>query len=698
MRLRAIAASVVVLIGVAATAATATTAQAAISPRASFTALTVEGAPASYVLRAGHREFIDAQVTADPSPVALILSGNPGGWSVILRAPTSGPLHVGSYQTDRSGGPTTALLDVVGESRGCGGIGAGTVQVHDVAYDPVSQVITSLAATYSMSCGSPESTLVGELRFNSSVDYARFGVAALGTNTAPQTLTVTADRLTTFGTASLEGANADHWHITTDSCSSATLAAGATCAVALAARATSEGGLVADLRLPSAAGDRVVSVTAVGINTAAGAFNPLPPTRVLDTRSGLGATRAPVGSGLEINVPIAGRASIPTTGVSAVVLNVTVVAPTRPGYLTIYPSGTTRPDASSINFPAGWTGANLVTVPMGADGRVRFYNAIGSTQVLADVVGFYHSATSTADPTASGLADFVSTARPYRAVDTRSDGRGPLPGGYHLVQGLDYGPAFNVRIRAFAVNITVVSPGATGYLTTWDGISDPPNASTLNFTRGSVVANMATIPAGRCTTECGSAVPLPSFGVLNTSSAPAHILVDVVGVYFQGVEGDRGWRYQSLPTPTRFVDSRRGLGLPSALGPGSSLPVIAPSAVAGYNTQAIVSNLTAVLPSKVTFLTLWRNDLSAVPPVSNLNAGPGQVLANMAITGVYYANDVRVFNAAGSTNVIMDAAGTMEEYPALVVPQTAKGTAALTPQKRDVAPLPLRVLPRVMHP
>ena len=53
----------------------------------------------------------------------------------------------------------------------------------------------------------------------------------------------------------------------------------------------------------------------------------------------------------------------PTTGVSAVVFNLTAVATTRSGYFTTFPSGKPRPTTSSINFPSGWTGANMVTLP-----------------------------------------------------------------------------------------------------------------------------------------------------------------------------------------------------------------------------------------------------------------------------------------------------------------------------------------------
>ena len=50
-------------------------------------------------------------------------------------------------------------------------------------------------------------------------------------------------------------------------------------------------------------------------------------------------------------------------------LSVVAVAPSSPWYLTVYPGGTTRPNASNINFPAGATTANAVLARFGATGR-----------------------------------------------------------------------------------------------------------------------------------------------------------------------------------------------------------------------------------------------------------------------------------------------------------------------------------------
>jgi hypothetical protein len=71
------------------------------------------------------------------------------------------------------------------------------------------------------------------------------------------------------------------------------------------------------------------------------------------------------------------------------VLNVTVTQPTAQSYLTVFPSGTTRPLASNLNFLAGQTVPNLVIAKVGADGKVAVYNDAGSAHVVLDVVGWY---------------------------------------------------------------------------------------------------------------------------------------------------------------------------------------------------------------------------------------------------------------------------------------------------------------------
>ena len=62
--------------------------------------------------------------------------------------------------------------------------------------------------------------------------------------------------------------------------------------------------------------------------------------------------------------------------------NVTVDQPTSSGFLTVWPTGETQPLASSHNFVAGLTIANLVLAKVGAGGQISIFNNAGQTHVV----------------------------------------------------------------------------------------------------------------------------------------------------------------------------------------------------------------------------------------------------------------------------------------------------------------------------
>ncbi|HEX2117730.1 MAG TPA: hypothetical protein VHF91_00980, partial [Acidimicrobiales bacterium] len=128
---------------------------------------------------------------------------------------------------------------------------------------------------------------------------------------------------------------------------------------------------------------------AEGQATAGAVFSTRVPSRILDTRLGQGAPAARVGPASTLSVQVTGRGGVPGTGVAAVVLNVTVTEPTAVSYLTAWPAGETRPLASNLNYAAGQTVPNLVTVKVGAGGRIHLYNNLGWAHVIADVAGWY---------------------------------------------------------------------------------------------------------------------------------------------------------------------------------------------------------------------------------------------------------------------------------------------------------------------
>lgn len=239
-------------------------------------------------------------------------------------------------------------------------------------------------------------------------------------------------------------------------------------------------------------------------------FTPISPARVKDTRTGLGGGGA-LGAGRTQTLSLAGIGGVPLA-VDAVALNVTVVDPTATGYLTVSPTGTTRPEASNINFAAGATIANLVVAKLGTAGSIDLFNAAGDAHVLVDVFGYYASSGDT----------FVPIA-PVRVFDVRNTGA--FDGDERRDVQIT-GQAVPANATAVAINVTAVDPTATGYLTVFPSGQSQPGSSNLNFTAGRTMAGLAVVKLG-----AGGRLSIYN------SAGRTGVLVDVAGYFSPTASG-----------------------------------------------------------------------------------------------------------------------------------------------------------------
>jgi hypothetical protein len=363
-----------------------------------------------------------------------------------------------------------------------------------------------------------------------------------------------------------------------------------------------------------------------------------------------------VAKGATLTLQVTGRGGVPTTDVAAVALNVTVVAPASGGYVTVYPSGLTRPGVSNVNFSAGHTIANQVTVPVGADGSIKLYNGGGTAHLVADVMGWY--AKDDAVPVA-GYGQSYQLVQPERLIDSRQT-FGKVPAHEWFDLDVSYGDPWNASMTAFAMTVTAVNPGASGYLSAYRPGSSPTATSTLNFRPGVVTPNLAIVRTAPCNgTWCNPGDPIVRF--YNGSSKPVDVLVDAVGFYVDTTL-DNGLRYRPL-TPTRIVDTRVPKGA-TTLYTGSTRLVTAPSSVAGDDTFALSANVTAIKPTKQTYLTLWGQYPSTPrPTISQLNPAAGSTVANAVALEVGPGNKFNVYNHAGTVDVAIDVSGSFEMFP-----------------------------------
>lgn len=215
-------------------------------------------------------------------------------------------------------------------------------------------------------------------------------------------------------------------------------------------------------------------------------YQPLIPTRILDSRGGVGAP-GPLGAESVIELKVAGRGGVPNQGVAAVVLTVTATEATQATFVTVWPGGQSRPTASNLNPSAGEEASNAVIVAPGSDGSIQLYNFAGTVHVVADVTGWF--------PSGSTYRPLV----PERVLDTRAaDETSALgPGDDIAVDVTGVGGVPATGVSAVAVSVTATKVTALTYVTVWPGDRPRPTASNLNPQPGRDVANLviATVAA-----------------------------------------------------------------------------------------------------------------------------------------------------------------------------------------------------------
>jgi hypothetical protein len=379
------------------------------------------------------------------------------------------------------------------------------------------------------------------------------------------------------------------------------------------------------------------SFTTVGSN-----YTPINPQRLLDTRKGIGAPVAKVPAGQSVTVQIAGLDGIPTTA-TAVAVNLTAADATGSGYLAAAPGGDTT-STSNVNYAAGQATANSAIVPLHG-GTITIYNqGAGPADVIADVSGYF----------AKNAGDGYADATLMRILDTRKGIGAPVAqvaanaGIPVTVAGVDGIPS---GVTAVAVHVTVANTTGTGWIGAEANGAGTPGTSVFDYGKGQIVSNTVIVPVAS-----DGKIELYNGG----GDTPVDLLADVSG-YFTATAPNS---YVPI-TPTRMWDTRQL--------PGWTIP-------AGGTEQAFLegdngdtpespfpSNATLVVNATVTnttgsgYLTVYPygTNGSGRPAVSNLDFGPGQTIANLAIlptTGPH--QEVAVFNGStGTADVVFDVFG-----------------------------------------
>ncbi len=283
-----------------------------------------------------------------------------------------------------------------------------------------------------------------------------------------------------------------------------------------------------------------------------------------------------------------------------------------------------------------------------------------------------------AAPASPNLSNYVPL-RPFRILDTRSgscvqcSGLALGPGAKRKLQligvsGLNVGidPIPN-DASAVVLNVTEVGATATSLLTVYPSGGALPQASNLNFGPRTTIPNLVTVTVG----QDGAVVIYNAAGSVN-------VLADVEGYFEPEPPTDVTGEFHQI-APVRVCDTRHNSGTPlcSAKGSVGQTPLILNVTGTGTNAipqtgaEAAVLNLTGLAGAKPTLLSIFPTssngtcayNASHPPPFSTLNLSASEVRANRVMVQLGPSapgganTSICVYNAAGSTNVILDANG-----------------------------------------
>ncbi|WP_329254443.1 hypothetical protein [Streptomyces canus] len=382
----------------------------------------------------------------------------------------------------------------------------------------------------------------------------------------------------------------------------------------------------------------LASSTQASATTASGDFSAISPSAtIVDTRSGLGVSTA-LGAASTNVFQVLGEGGVPSSGVSAVSLDITAANATSSGsYLELWPDGTTRPyPASAIDFSSSADVSNSAIVAVGSDGKIDVSNSSGTADLIVNVNGYF---TSDGDATSPG--GYVPVTQ-SRLVDTRNGTGAPqaqiAPGGTLNVQ-IDGVDGITDEGSVYA-NITVPSPGSAGTLYAY-------------ATGGS--AGQPVVDYKSVTTSQGAVIPVGANGQITlkngSSTQSVDVVLDVYGYFTQASSGDGVF----AAAQGRLLDTRTSTAIPA----DSSVSVM----VAGNDGipasfGAAVLNLTTTGQQNSGYLRVWP---TGQPMPSTTSVGNFQANTSTADLVIAQPGDqgaVSIYNASGGTiQLIVDLQG-----------------------------------------
>ena len=344
------------------------------------------------------------------------------------------------------------------------------------------------------------------------------------------------------------------------------------------------------------------------------------PGRLIETRSGLstvddqqnGIGRRAARQVTTVNVW--NRAGVPT-GATAALVNIGAVNPALQGFITAYPCDADRPDASTLNYPAGQTISNGAAIALSPTGTLCVYTH-RAMDLIVDVTG-YTPADSVVDTNTP--VRLLETRQGLTTIDGESEGIGQRQARQVTAVQVTGRAGIDPTATAAILNIAAINPVLQGFITVFPCGADRPEASTLNYAARQTIAN-------------GGIFALSSSGTICIYTHRAmDLVVDVTG---------------SIPdtdavnpiNPARFLETRQGLttfdGQSKGIGQRAARQVttlqIAGRGTIPNDATSAILNIATINPALQGFITTYPCDVRQ-PDASTLNYAAGQTIANNAV-------------------------------------------------------------------
>ncbi|MBM7790362.1 hypothetical protein [Tenggerimyces flavus] len=404
---------------------------------------------------------------------------------------------------------------------------------------------------------------------------------------------------------------------------------------------------------------------------------PLPPARIVDTRTGLGGSSEMLGEFVPRTYTVTGVGGVPSSGVSAVVLSVTSANSSLDSGLVVWPTGETRPSVTSLSITAGRWSTNTVITKIGPGGQVDVMNRWGETHVMFDVQGFFTDNTVT---TAGGTFVPLNHDRIY---DTRNGTGGsttPLQGGVARdVQVIGVGGVPTTNVSAVAVNITVTNPSADTGLLAWPTGTTRPTVTTLSTNAGRTMSASAQVKVG-----IGGKISVFA------SNGSLDLFVDVQGYYLDNTQIGRDI---FVPITPQRINSQGAMGVGGIRGvkaAGGTNTVTGAVVVRASGVTAVVVSVTATDPQGTGFFTVWPAGATR-PPMSTLSyTASDNNVTNTVIVKPGSDGRINIYSSGGAPGTYVDVQGYYQKQappppPTPAVSSSTQPRDAWTPTASNVS-------------